>query len=46
MSDFENDSPPKLTFDELKTQVLREPKLATKRLDLLKTLYFYSKDSK
>ena len=46
LSDMEFESPPKLTFDELKNQVLREPKLATKRLDLLKTLYFYSKDSK
>ena len=45
-SDLELDVPPKLTFDELKTQILREPKLATKRLDLLKTLYYYSKDSK
>ena len=44
--DMELDPPPKLTFDELRAQVLREPKLATKRLDLLKTLYYYSKDSK
>lgn len=44
--DMELDPPPKLTFDELRAQVLREPKLATKRLDLLKTLYYYSKDTK
>ena len=45
-SDMELDCPPKLTYEELKTQVLREPKSAMKRLDLLKTLYYYSKDRK
>ena len=43
---MEMDCPPKLTFDELRAQVLREPKNAIKRLDYLKTLYYYSKDSK
>ena len=45
-SDMELDAPPKLTYEELKTTVLREPKSAMKRLDLLKMLYYYSKDRK
>jgi len=46
LSDMELDAPPKITFDELRHQVLKDPKMARNRLDLLKTLYFYSKDSK
>lgn len=46
LSDMELDAPPKLTFEELRHQVLKDPKMARKRLDLLKTLYYYSKDSK
>ena len=46
LSDMELDAPPKLTFEELRHQVLKDPKMARKRVDLLKTLYYYSKDSK
>ena len=45
-SDVELDNPPKMSFEELRQHVLRDPKYATKRLDLLRTLYYYSKDSK
>ena len=45
-SDMELDCPPKLTYEELKLNVLREPKIAKKRLDYLKTLFYYSKDRK
>ena len=45
-SDMELDCPPKLTYEELKLNVLREPKTAMKRLDYLKTLFYYSKDRK
>ena len=45
-SDIELDMPPKLTFEELRQQVMKDPPLARKRLDLLRTLYYYSKDSK
>ena len=45
-SDMELDCPPKLTYEELKLNVLREPKIAMKRLDYLKTLFYYSKDRK
>lgn len=43
-SDIELDMPPKLTFEELRQQVMKDPPLARKRLDLLRTLYYYSKD--
>jgi hypothetical protein len=43
---MELDCPPKLTYEELKLNVLREPKIAMKRLDYLKTLFYYSKDPK
>ena len=45
-SDIELDMPPKLTFEELRQQVMKDPPMARKRLDLLRTLYYYSKDSK
>ena len=45
-SDIELDMPPKLTFEELRQQVMKDPPLARKRLDLLRTLYYYSKDCK
>ena len=43
---MELDQPPKLTFDELRQQVLMDLKLAPKRVELLNALYYYSKDSK
>lgn len=46
LSDLELDAPPKLTFDELKTQVLKDSKSLRSRPDLLKTLYYYCKDCK
>jgi len=46
LSDIEFDWQPKLTFDELRTQVLLDLKMAPKMTELLKTLYFYSKDCK
>lgn len=45
-SDIDMEMPPKLTFEELRHQVLKDPKSASKKVDLLKTLYYYSKDSK
>ncbi len=45
-SDIELDMPPKLTFEELRQQVMKDPPSARKRLDLLRTLYYYSKDCK
>lgn len=45
-SDIESEEPPRLTFDELRQQVLLDIKLAPKRIELLKALYYYSKDSK
>ena len=45
-SDIELDMPPKLTFEELRQAVMKDPPQARKRLDLLRTLYYYSKDSK
>ena len=45
-SDIEIDMPPKLTFEELRQQVMKDPPAARKRLDLLRTLYYYAKDSK
>ena len=44
LSDLELDAPPKLTFDEAKNQIFREPKLLKQRKDLLKTIYYYCKD--
>lgn len=44
LSDLELDAPPKLSFEELKTQVLKDPKQLKKRNDLLKTVYYYCKD--
>lgn len=45
-SDIEMDMPPKLTFEELRQQVMKDPPQARKRLDLLRTLYYYAKDCK
>jgi hypothetical protein len=46
LSDLELDAPPKLSFDELKSQLLREPKIITKNKELFKILFYYCKDSK
>jgi hypothetical protein len=46
LSDLELDIPPKMTFDEAKTQIFREPGLIKEKKELLKAMYFYSKDSK
>jgi len=47
LSDLEQlDTPPKLTFDELKGQLLREPKMLTKNKELFKFLFYYCQDSK
>jgi hypothetical protein len=46
LSDMELDAPPKISFEELRHLVLKDPKMARNRIDLLKTLYYYSKDSK
>ena len=40
------DEQPKISFDELRQQVLLDLKLAPKRIELLKALFYYSKDSK
>jgi hypothetical protein len=46
LSDLELDMPPKMTFDEAKTQIFREPGLIKEKKELLKAMYFYCKDSK
>jgi hypothetical protein len=46
LGDLELDAPPKLSFDELRAQLLREPKMITKNKDLFKILFHYCKDSK
>ena len=45
-SEIELDMPPKLTFEELRQMVMKDPPAARNRLDLLRTLYYYSKDCK
>jgi len=40
------DEQPKISFDEPRQQVLLDLKLAPKRIELLKALFYYSKDSK
>jgi len=42
--DLELENPPKLTFDELKQQVLKDPKQLKNHKELLQTLYYYCKD--
>jgi len=46
LSDLELDAPPKQSFDELKAQLLREPKMITKDKELFKVLFYYCRDSK
>ena len=46
LSDLELDAPPKLSFDELRVQLLRDPKMIAKRKELFKYLFHYCKDSK
>ena len=46
LSDLESDVPPKLTFDEVKTQIFREPGLIKEKKELLKAMNYYCKDSK
>jgi hypothetical protein len=46
LSDLELETPPKMTFDEAKTQIFREPGLIKEKKELLKAMYYYCKDSK
>jgi len=46
LSDLELDVPPKMTFDEAKAQIFREPGLMKEKKELLKAIYYYAKDSK
>jgi hypothetical protein len=46
ISDLELETPPKMTFDEAKTQIFREPGLIKEKKELLKAMYYYSKDTK
>lgn len=46
LEDLELDVPPKLTFDEVKTQIFREPGLIKEKKELLKAMYYYCKDTK
>jgi hypothetical protein len=46
LSDLELEAPPKLSWDELKAQLLRAPKTITKNKDLCKILFHFCKDSK
>ena len=45
LSDLETDVPPKLTFDEAKSQIFSEPGLIKEKKELLRAMYYYSKDS-
>ena len=44
--DLEFDGPPTLSFDELKTQLLMQPKMSVNNMELCKILFHYCKDSK
>ena len=46
LSYLELDVPPKMTFDEAKAQIFREPGLIKEKKELLKAIYYYYKDSK
>jgi hypothetical protein len=46
LSDLEEESPPKLTFEEVKTQFFKEPGLIKQKKDLLKAMHFYCNDQK
>jgi hypothetical protein len=44
--DLESEAPPKLTFEEVKTIIFREPGLIKEKNDILKAMYYYCKDCK
>lgn len=46
LSDLEDETPPKLTFEEVKTQIFKEPGLIKQKKDLLKAMYYYCNDCK
>lgn len=46
ISDLEIDTPPKLTFEEVKTIIFREPGVVKERPEILKAMYYYCKDRK
>lgn len=46
IEDLEVDVPPKMTFDEVKTQIFQEPGLIKEKKELLKAMYYYCRDSK
>lgn len=46
LTDLEVDQPPKLTFEEVKQQIFLEPGLIKEKKDILKAVYYYTKDSK
>ena len=46
LNDLEQDVPPKLTFDEVKDMIFKEPGLIKEKKEILKAMYYYCKDSK
>ena len=46
LSDLELEGPPKLSFDELKAELLAKPKMISDNMELCRILYHYCKDSK
>jgi len=46
LSDLEDETPPKLTFEEVKTQIFKEPGLIKQKKELLKAMHYYCNDCK
>lgn len=46
LSDLEMETQPKLSFEDLKSQLLEGPTRIAKNKELFKTLFYYCKDSK
>ena len=40
--DMDFEGTPKMTFEELRTIVLKDPRAARRRIELLQTLFYYS----
>eukprot|EP00347_Sterkiella_histriomuscorum_P023636 403333912 len=46
LSDLDLEVPPKLTFEEAKAQIFKDPKQLKHKKELLKAMYYYCKDQK
>ena len=44
ISDLEIVTPPKLTFEEVKTIIFTEPGVVKEKTEILKAMYYYCKD--